>query len=148
MKKWLIGKDPDAGQDWRQEEKGTTENEVVGWPHRLDGSEFEQVPGVGDGQGGLVCCSPWGHKESDTTERLNWKLNFWLSNCVFSFSLQETDCKWLHGRYLWQTANGYMADTFGGKALKVADKWDWCWQSGGGGVGWRGEGRGWNGFRQ
>ena len=61
----------DAGRDWGQEEKGTTEDEMAGWHHQLDGHEFEQAPGVGDGQGGLVCCSPWGHKESDTTEQLN-----------------------------------------------------------------------------
>ena len=72
MKSWLIRKDPDAGKDWRREEKGTTENEMVGWHHRLDGHEFKQAPGVGDGQGGLACCSPWGLKELDTTERLNW----------------------------------------------------------------------------
>ena len=72
-KNWLIGKDPDAGKDWRREVKGTTEDEMVGWHHWLDGHEFEQAQGVGDGQGGLACCSPWGHKESDTTERLNWK---------------------------------------------------------------------------
>ena len=71
-KNWLIGKDPDAGRDWRQEEKGMTEEEMLGWHHWLDGHEFKQAPGVGDGQGGLVCCSPWGHKELDTTERLNW----------------------------------------------------------------------------
>ena len=71
-KNWLTGKDLDAGKDWRQEEKGTTEDEMVGWHHWLNGHEFEQTPGVGDGQGGLVCCSPWGRKESDTTERLNW----------------------------------------------------------------------------
>ena len=65
---WLTGKDPDAGKDWRQEEKGATEDETVGWHHRLDGHEFEQALGVGDGQGGLVCFSPWGHKESDTTD--------------------------------------------------------------------------------
>ena len=63
----LIWKDPDAGKDWRQEEKGTTEDEMVGWHHRLNGQEFEQAPGDGDGQGSLVCCSPWGHKESDRT---------------------------------------------------------------------------------
>ena len=67
----LIGKDPDAGKDWRQE-KGTIEDEVVGWRHWLEGYEFEQAPGVGDGQGSLACCSPWGCKELDTTERLNW----------------------------------------------------------------------------
>ena len=71
-KSWLIWKDPDAGKDWRQEEKGTTEDEMVGWHHWLYGHEFEQAPGVGDGQGNLVCCSPWGCKESDTTKRLNW----------------------------------------------------------------------------
>ena len=71
-KNWLTGKDSDAGKDWRQEEKGTTEDEMVGWHHRLDVHEFEQAPGVGDGQGSLACCSPWGHKESDMTEQLNW----------------------------------------------------------------------------
>ena len=69
-KNWLIWKDPDAGKDWRQEERRTTEDEMVGW--QLDGHEFEQAPGIGDGQGSLVCCSPWGCKESDMTERLNW----------------------------------------------------------------------------
>jgi len=72
VKNWLIEKDPDAGKDWRQEEKGTTEDEMVGWHHRLNGHECEQAPRVGDGQGGLACCSPWGHKELDTTKRLNW----------------------------------------------------------------------------
>ena len=71
-KNWLIGKDPDAGKDWGQEEKGTTEDEMVGWHHWLDGHEFEWTPGVGDGQGVLACCSPWGRKESNTSERLNW----------------------------------------------------------------------------
>ena len=59
----LIGKDPDAGTDWGQEEKGMTEDEMIGWHHRLDGHEFEHTAGVGDGQGGLACCSPWGYKE-------------------------------------------------------------------------------------
>ena len=71
-KNWLIGKDPDAGKDWRQEEKGMTEDEMVGWHHWLDGHEFEQAPGVADGQGSLACCSPWGRNESDTTEQQNW----------------------------------------------------------------------------
>ena len=62
-KNWFTGKDPDAGKDWRQEEKGITEDEMVGWHHQLDGYEFEQAPTVGDGQGSLVCCSPWGYKE-------------------------------------------------------------------------------------
>ena len=71
-KNWLIWKDPDAGKDWRWEEKGMTENEMGGWHHRLNGHESEQTLGVGDGQGGLACCSPWGRNESDMTERLNW----------------------------------------------------------------------------
>ena len=72
MQRTVIGKDPDTGKDWGQEEKGTTEGEMVGWHHWLDGHEFEQVPGVGDGQGSLVCCSSCGEKESDTTEEMNW----------------------------------------------------------------------------
>ena len=73
-KSWLIGKDSDAGRDWGQEGKGTTEDEMAGWHHRLNGHEFEWTPGDGDGQGVLVCCNSWGHKESDTTERLNWQV--------------------------------------------------------------------------
>ena len=70
-KSWLIWKDPDAGRDWGQEEKGTTEDEMAGWHHWLDEHEFEWTPGIGDGQGGLACCGSWGQKESDTTEQLN-----------------------------------------------------------------------------
>ena len=72
VKRWLIGKDSDAGKDWRPEEKGMTEDEMVGWHHWLDGRESEWTPGVGDGQGGLACCDSWGRRESDTTEQLNW----------------------------------------------------------------------------
>ena len=72
VKNWLIGKDSDAGKVWRQEEKGTTKDEMVGWCHQLNRHEFEQTSGVGDGQGSLACCSPWRRKESDTTEWLNW----------------------------------------------------------------------------
>ena len=71
-KNWLLGKDPDAGKDWRQEEKGTTEDEMAGWHHWLNGRESEWTPGVGDGLGSLACCNSWGRKESDTTEQLNW----------------------------------------------------------------------------
>ena len=71
-KNWLTWKDPDAGKYWRQEEKGITEDETVGWHHWLDGHELKQALGVGDGQGSLVCCSSWGQKELDTTERQNW----------------------------------------------------------------------------
>ena len=71
-KRWLIWKDPDAGKDWEQEEKGTTEDEMVGWHHWLNEHGFGWTPGVVDGQGGLACCGSKGHKESDTTEQLNW----------------------------------------------------------------------------
>ena len=81
-KSWLIGKDSDAGRDWGQEEKGTTEIEMAGWHHWLDG--------VGDGQGGLACCDSWGHRESDTTERLNWSDTF-----SFKYILQLELC-WLN----------------------------------------------------
>ena len=77
-KGWLIGKDSDAGIDWGQEEKGMTENEIDWWHHQLDGHEFEWTLGVGDGQGGLVCCDSWGCKELDTQSNwaeLNWFLN-------------------------------------------------------------------------
>ena len=71
-KSWLIGKEPDAGRDWGQEEKGTTEDEMAGWHHRLDRREFDWTPGAGDEHGGLACCISWGLKESDMTEQLNW----------------------------------------------------------------------------
>ena len=71
VKNWLLGKDPDAGKYWKQE-KGTTEYKMVGWHHWLNGHEFEQAAGDGEGQGTLACCNSWGHKETDTTERLNW----------------------------------------------------------------------------
>ena len=86
VKSWLIGKDSDAGRDWGLEEKGTTEDEMAGWHHWLDGHEFEWIPGVGDGQGGLACCNSQGRKESDTTQ-LNWtELNtFQIYPCIRFF---------------------------------------------------------------
>ena len=94
-KSWLIGKDFDAGRDWGQEEKGTTEDEMAGWHHQLDGHEFEWTLGDGDGQGGLVCCDSWGHKESDMTERLNWtELNWKVKvksfSCILLFETPWT----------------------------------------------------------
>ena len=81
MKSWLAGKDPDAGKDWRQEEKGVTEDEMVGWHYRLNGHELEQTPGDNEGQGSLVCCSLWGCKESYMTEQLkNKKPDLWLKS--------------------------------------------------------------------
>ena len=84
VKNWLIWKDPDAGKDWRLEEKWLTEDEMNGWHHWLDGHEFEQPLGVGDGQESLACCSLWGHKESDMTERLDWlKIRYLIFISVF-----------------------------------------------------------------
>ena len=74
-KNWFVGKDSDAGKDWRQEEKGPTEDGMFGWHHWLSGHKFEQALGLGDGQAGLACYTPWGRKESDTTERLNWTVH-------------------------------------------------------------------------
>ena len=83
-KYWLIEKDSDAGRDWGQEEKGTTEDEMAGWHHWLNAPEFEWAPGVGDGQGGLACWNSWGHKEWDTTEWLNWtELNWSISSIKY-----------------------------------------------------------------
>ena len=86
VKSWLIGKDSDAGRDWGQEEKGMTEDEMAGWHHWLDGCEFEWTPGDGDGQGGLVCCDSWGHRELDRTERLNWRLS-WTNKKLLRYLL-------------------------------------------------------------
>ena len=84
-KNWLIWKDPDAGKNWRWEEKGMPEDEMVGWQHQFNGHETEEAAGVCDGQGSLVCCSPWGHKESDLTERLNWTAYlYWYLLCTFA----------------------------------------------------------------
>ena len=77
VKSWHIGKDTDAGRNWGQEEKGTTEDEMAGWHHRLDGHGFGWTPRVGDGQGGLACCNSWGRKESDITERMIWSDLIW-----------------------------------------------------------------------
>ena len=109
VKSWLIGKDSDAGRDWGQEGKGMREYEMAGWHHRLDGCEFGWIPGVGDGQGGLVCCHSWGCRESDRTERLNWTelmplslkhilphLRSWLQtyvlNCLHDISWMSKKC--------------------------------------------------------
>ena len=128
-KSWLTGKDSVAGRDWGQEEKGTTEDEMAGWHHWLDGHESEWTPGVGDGQGGVACCDSWGRKELDTTERLNWtelnwnmvhsnisafcltlfihfcsrftSLNFTSSVSLFKFYLYRFICSQEHHRKLF-----------------------------------------------
>ena len=105
-KNWLIGKDLNSGKDWRQEEKGTTEDEMVGWHRWLNGHEFEWTPGVGDGQGSLVCCIPRGHKELDLTEWLNWTelrhllkcnhlflIHIYKTGKIFGYFMLRPDCK-------------------------------------------------------
>ena len=100
-KSWLIWKDLDAGKDWRQEEKGMTEDEMIGWHHRLYGQEFEQTSEVGDGQGSLTCCSPWDRKKQNTTELSHWTELNWTEASIW---LQPIDgsvtpvpvCSWMH----------------------------------------------------
>ena len=91
LKSWLSGKDPDAGKDWGQEQKGVTEDEMAGWHHWLNGHESDQTPGDTEGQGSLACCSPWVHKESDTTLWLNNNILVWqslYSTHFFTWSIQ------------------------------------------------------------
>ena len=93
-KNWLIGKDPEAEKDWRQEEKGTTENQMTGWFHRLNGYELEQAPGDDEGQESLACCSPWGCKESDMTEWLNW--TDWLKeHYLYRKKVDKLNLRWV-----------------------------------------------------
>ena len=94
VKNWLIGKDPDAEKDLRQEEKGMTEDEMVGWHYQLDGYEFEQALGTGDEQGSLACCSPLGLKESDTIVQLNWTELILFSTLELPF-LRAHSREWL-----------------------------------------------------
>ena len=96
---WLVGKDPDSGRYWEQEEKGMTEDEMAGWHHWLDAHEFEWTLGVGDGQGGLACCDSWGRKESDTTERLNWT-ELMTANNLFWHKLLSKDFVIVFG-FVW-----------------------------------------------
>ena len=93
------GKDPDSGKDWRQEEKGTTEDEMVRWHHWVNGCELEQALRVGDGQGSLAGCSPWGHKESDTTELLNWTELIYVPQLLYPFNCQRTSRLLPHPSY-------------------------------------------------
>ena len=109
VKNWLIWKDPDAGKVRRQEEKWMTEDEMVGWHHLLDGHEFEQALGVGNGQGSLVCCSPWYHKESDTTDWTKY-LGWENRNIVAQRISQVQPRRW------WQ---GELARPSGPCSLKV-----------------------------
>ena len=112
VKKWFIWKDPHARKDWRREEKGTTEDEMVGWHHQLDGHEFGQALGIDDGQRSLACCSPWGCKEFNMTEPLNWltdlEVNLTtvlkdLCNENYKTFLKEIKETWINGN----TCNGH-----------------------------------------
>ena len=89
-KSWLIGKDPDAGRNWGQEEKGTTEDEMAGWHHQLNGHEFGWTLGVADGQGGLACCNSWGRKESDMTEQLNWTDTYEYRYIILNYDFKNS----------------------------------------------------------
>ena len=103
---WLIWKDLDSGKDWGQEEKVTTEDEMVGWHHRLNGHGFGWTPGVGDGQGSLVCCGSWSRKEWDVTERLNWTELMYFR--VYTVHIHLLPAKVLvdaHGTIIWLPAN-------------------------------------------
>ena len=106
---WLIWKDPDAGKDWGQEEKGTTEDEKVGWHHWHNGHGFGWTLGVGDGQRGLVHCGSWGHKELDVTERLNW-LTFPLEEWLLS--MRETSYPWKSGSIGGLDTRGFLTGRF------------------------------------
>ena len=110
-------KDPNAGKDWRQEEKGTTQDEMVGWHHWHDGHEFEWIPGAGDGQGGLACCSLWGHKESDTTEWLNRLASPNISVITRSVSELNTLTKRHRGATCIKKRLNYMLST--GDSLQI-----------------------------
>ena len=105
-KNWLIQKDPDAGKDWRQEEHGTAEDEMVEWHHRLNGHEFEQILGDGERQGCLTCCSQWVHKESHMTEWLNNKIS-WL----FMKSAAMNQWIWEY-RYLYNSLFSFPLDIY------------------------------------
>ena len=136
VKSWLTGKDPDAGRDWGREEKGTTEDEMAGWDHWLNEHEFEWTPGVGDRQGGLVCCSPWSLKELDTTEWLNWtefvlklctrrgrKLYIWGSPSASSKAMGAEEEEGFQRR-LWRAGGSWS----GGSAVHLWRMSYWCWR--------------------
>ena len=121
VENWLIGKkkkNPDAGKDWRQEEKGTIEDEMVGWHHWLHGYEFEQAVGVGDGQGSLACCSPWGCKKSDTTEQLNKLIYIYTHTYIHTYICSKEN------PYLWNAFSFYWHSRTW--LLLLASRTLWC----------------------
>ena len=115
-KNWLIWKDPDAGKNWRWEEKGMTEDEMVGWHHRLDGHEFEQALRVGDGQGSLACCSPWGHKELDTTEWLNWTERYFIRT---SREKNKIDTQEYFSLFTWEIVSTWKSQWFYQRSINI-----------------------------
>ena len=140
VKNWVIEKDPDAGKDWRQEDKGTPEDEMVGWHHQHNGHEFEQALWVGDGQGSLVCCSPWGHKELDVNERLNWRVWKKAGKRIFTkwWKLPRPGIVQIHIMCFlirsWEVYGIYLFDVFlpnsttWGKLNKLK-LWDFLWSN-------------------
>ena len=116
-KSWVIGTDSDAGRDWGQEEKGTTEDEMAGWHHGLNGCESEWTPGDGDGQGGLACCDSWGCKESDMTERLNWtepKLLLFIQGAAcHTLVVRNTPYKWGNWSLIAQNYTSFSRENLG-----------------------------------
>ena len=132
-KSWLIWKDPDAGKDWRREEKGTTEDEMLGWHHRLDGHEFGWTLGIGDEQGGLACCGSLGHKELDMTEQLNWTelnglvvfptfFNLSLNLAIRSSCSEPQSAPGLVFAWLYRASPSL--------AARIQSIWFQCWPSG------------------
>ena len=123
---WLIGKDPDAGKDWRREQKGMTEDEMVGWHHWFNGHEFEQAPGVGEQQGSLACCCPWGSKESDTTEQLNWlTAHKDVDPNQVDLKVDNADSCWPHHQPIRRVSRGWshLLWTISIKLVTIFPKW-------------------------
>ena len=133
VKSRLTGKDPDAGKDWGQEEKGATEDEMVGWHHWLTGNEFEQTQKDSKGEGSLVCCSPWGHKELDTTEWLNKNNNMeWLKDSSsmkhFPFVLKNF-CLWPISTLCFYPSLSHNLSKYCGRVWGLDDSLQKTWSS-------------------
>ena len=116
VKIWLIGKDPDAGKDWGQEEKGTTDVEMVGWHHRLDGHGFGWTLGVGDGQGGLACCNSWSRKKSDMTEAPSWTELMHIyteaeNYMIYQLLFQRRSYRWQAIQVIWKNSTNTLYRT-------------------------------------
>ena len=128
VKHWLTGKDPDAGKDWGQEEKGATEDEMVGWHHQLNGHEFEQTLGDSEGQASLACCSPWGHKKSDTTEQLNDKRPEWKRKLTSKQKNQQTQSVvlWNHHKMQKEKKKREREKIYNSHELKEDNTKDWA----------------------